>query len=136
MTSPDFLERKQRELRHQTQGGRHEMRYCRHDRRMVEAIGPSRSWRWIAPTIGVVGFAIVIAAVFVDPIGFVALFAALLYIATLGPAIALARQVPKCAFCGREVPYHNQDEADAADRYDAARASPGAVGPGETAARP
>lgn len=113
MTSPDYLERKRQEILSRAQGGaRHaQMRYCRHDRRMVRAIGPSRIWHAAAPAIGIVGFLVVIAVTFADPIGISTLIAALLYIAALGPAIELGRRVPRCALCGREVPYHDEAEA-------------------------
>lgn len=124
MTSPDLLERKRREQLLRRGGGTHELRYCRHDRQMVQVVGPSPVWRWVAPAIGVVGFLLVIAAVFVDPIGILALLIALLYIATLGPAIALARRTPRCSLCGREAPYHTREEAEAAERHGAPPVAP------------
>ncbi len=125
MTSPGYAQRKRQEIALSAERAtmqHHEVRYCRHDRRMVRALGPSRAWRWIAPTIGVVGFLAVFAAMLVDPFGVISLTAAVLYIAVLGPAIALARKTPLCPICGREVPYRTPEEAGESDRHDAARA--------------
>ena len=121
MTSPDFLQRKQLEIQERNEHS-HELRWCRHDQRMVHAVGPARAWHWIAPVLGVVGFLVVLGTLFVDPVGIVALVVALLYIAALGPVIALARQVPKCPLCRREVPYHSREEAEEALRREPAPA--------------
>lgn len=113
MTSPDFLQRKQQEIAQRSDSSGHEVRWCRHDQQMVRALGPSPAWHWIAPVLGVVGFLVVLGTLFIDPVGIAALIVALLYIAALGPVIALARSVPKCPICRREVPYHSREEAEA-----------------------
>ncbi len=92
----------------------YEMRYCRHDQRMVPAVGPSPAWKWISPAIGAIGFFAVVAVILADPFGVLSLIVAIFYIATLGPALALAHQEPKCPLCGREVIYRTREEADAA----------------------
>lgn len=98
-----------------------EMRYCRHDQRMVPAVGPSPAWKWIAPTIGIIGFFAVLTAILADPFGVLSLVVALFYIATLGPAIALSHQTPKCPLCGREVVFRTREEAEAATRQESER---------------
>ena len=122
MTSPGYAERKRQEIAQRAEKAtmqHYDLRYGRHDRRMVHALGPSRAWRWIAPLIGVVGFLVVFAAMLADPFGVISLTAAVLYIAVLGPAIALARKTPICPICGREVPYRTPEEAGEAVRHDA-----------------
>lgn len=117
MTTPDYAARRQQEIRERAEGPiarRRHMRYCRHDRKMVHAIGPSSAWRWAAPALCVLGFLAVIGMIFVDPIGIPTMIAALLLIAAVGPAIALSRRVPRCPDCGREVPYHSAAEAEQA----------------------
>jgi hypothetical protein len=100
------------------------MRYCRHDQRMVPAVGPSPAWKWIAPAIGAIGFIAVLAVILADPFGVLSLLVAIFYIATLGPALALSHQVPKCPLCGREVIFRTREEAEAATREERERRKP------------
>ncbi|UJR84160.1 hypothetical protein [Sandaracinus amylolyticus] len=124
MTTEDLARRKQELLWIQHEQGtfvRREKRYCRHDKDYVLAVGPARWWGRVLPAIALLGFVAVILVVFVDPFGIFALIAAGLLIAVLGPFIALARRPLRCPRCRREVPYHTKEEADEADRQDAAR---------------
>ena len=66
--------------------------------------------------------AYVVVALFVSLWVLPGLIAALIYIASLGPAIALSRQTPSCPICCREVPYRTPAEAAAADRHDISQA--------------
>jgi hypothetical protein len=101
---------------------RTERRYCRHCRREVMAVGPARAWRWLLPLVAFFGFLGLIAIVLIDPFGLVALVAAGLLIALLGPYVALARRTPTCPTCRREVPFRTRDEAEAATRVEEMRA--------------
>ena len=94
---------------------RRERRYCRHDQRYVEAIAPARFWRWLLPGLSFLGFLALVATVFIDPFGLLALLIAGLVIAALGPYVAMTRRAPVCPHCRREVPYRTKEEAEAAE---------------------